>query len=385
MFADRTNWNLTPNRLSEALARRRAAGQEVLDLSASNPTATGLGCEREELLRALANPAALRYEPHPLGIETARLAIADYYRNRGVQIAAAGICLTAGTSEAYSFLLREFCNPGDEILVPAPSYPLFDFLAEIQDVRVARYPLVQAHGWQIDFAALEQAIGPQTRALIVVHPNNPTGHFCKPAEMARLEELCASRRIALIADEVFLDFSLADAPVPSFAALSRALTFTLSGLSKMAGLPQMKAAWMAVSGPEELRKAALERMEVIADTYLSVNTPVQLALREFLDERHGFVRQVLARVRTNLAEIDRQLAAQKSCSRLEMEGGWYAVLRVPATRTDEELAIELLETRGVYLHPGHFYDFPRDGFLVLSLIAPEEEFAEGCRRLLLMF
>ncbi|MBZ5529045.1 MAG: pyridoxal phosphate-dependent aminotransferase [Acidobacteriia bacterium] len=385
MFADRTNWNFAPNRLSAALARRRAAGQPLLDLSASNPAAVGIVYEREAILRALANPAALAYEPAAQGMEAARRAVAEYYRERGVEVAAGDICLTASTSEAYSFVFRTLCNPGDEILVPAPSYPLFDFLAEIQDVRVTRYPLVHEHGWQIDFHTLEKAMTPRTRAVIVVHPNNPTGHFCKPAEMARLDELCATRRIALIADEVFLDFPLTDAPAATFAANSRALTFTLSGLSKLSGLPQMKAAWLVASGPEEWKKAALERIEVIADTYLSVNTPVQLALPAFLELRRGFQRQLIERVRANLAELDRQLAAQKSCARLEVEGGWYAVLRVPATRTDEELAIELLESRGVYAHPGHFYDFPREGYLVVSLIAREEEFAEGSRRLLRMF
>lgn len=385
MFADRTNWNLAPNRLSEALARHRTAAKPIFDLSASNPAAAGFDYDREAILRALANPAALTYEPDPKGMEIARRSVAEYYRARGVNVAAADICLTASTSEAYSFVFRALCNPGDEVLVPAPSYPLFDFLAEIQDVRVIRYPLLHDHGWQIDFHSLDRTLTPRTRAVIVVHPNNPTGHFCKPAEMDRLNELCAARRIALVADEVFLDFALAGGPAPSFAADSCALTFTLSGLSKLSGLPQMKAAWLVSSGPDEWKKPALERIEVIADTYLSVNTPVQLALPAFLDERHGFQRQLLGRVRRNLGELDRQLGGRKSCTRLEVEGGWYAILRVPATRTDEELAIELLETRSVHVHPGHFYDFPCEGYLVASLITREEEFAEGIKRLLEIF
>jgi alanine-synthesizing transaminase len=385
MFADRTNWNLEPNRLSKSLARHRAAGKPLLDLSASNPTECGFRYENEEILKTLSDPASLKYEPNPKGLETARQAVAAYYAACGNEVPVEDILLTTSTSEAYSFVFRTLCNTGDEIAVPSPSYPLFDFLAEIQDVKLVRYPLVYDHGWQIDFHALERAITPRTRGIIVVHPNNPTGHFCKPEEVARLNEICSARQMAVIADEVFLDFVLAEQRPDSFAANARALTFTMSGLSKISGLPQMKAAWLIVSGPEELKAQALARLEVIADTYLSMNAPVQLAMPEFLELRHGFQEQLMERVRTNLAELDRQLAAQKSCSRLTVEGGWYAVVRVPATRPDEDLAIEMLTTKGVYVHPGHFYDFAGDGYLVVSLITPEKEFAEGIEALLAIF
>jgi aspartate/methionine/tyrosine aminotransferase len=304
------------------------------------------------------------------------------------------IFLTTSTSEAYSYVFRTLCDPGDEILIPEPGYPLFEFLAEIQDVRLARYPLVYDHGWQIDFHALAQAITPRTRAVIVVHPNNPTGHFCKPREMRELHEICAARDLAIIADEVFLDFALHQNCAATFAARARrfapnsaaaspgALTFTLSGISKICGLPQMKAAWLVLSGPDSFKQAALARLELISDTYLSANAPVQLALPAFLEQRAGFQRQLLARVTENLRELDRQLAQHKSCSRLEVEGGWNAVIRVPATRPDEELALALLESKGVYVHPGHFYDFPGDGYLVVSLIAAPQTFAEGLSRLL---
>jgi aspartate/methionine/tyrosine aminotransferase len=350
-------------------------------LSASNPTECGFHYRQEAILAALGQPEALCYHPDPLGLKSARDAVSDYYTDRQLKIDPANLVLTTSTSEAYSFVFRLLCNPGDELLIPTPSYPLFDFLADIQDVKLVRYPLFYDHGWHIDFHALEQAVTPRARGMIVVHPNNPTGHFTKPAEMRRLSQICAARGMAIIADEVFLDFGLEGRP-HSFGANQEALTFTMSGLSKVSGLPQMKLAWLAISGPEEQKREALARLEVIADTYLSLNAPVQLAAPVLLDQRHAFQQQLMDRVRKNLAELDLQLARQKACARLEVEGGWYAVLRVPATLPDEELAIELLERHGVYLHPGHFYGFSRDGYLVVSLITPERDFGEGVKQVL---
>jgi alanine-synthesizing transaminase len=385
MFAKRTNWNLETNRLSAALVAHRAAGKPLIDLTVSNPTECGFRYDEEAILGALGNPAALKYEPNPRGLDVARSAVARYYAERNATVSNDDIFLTTSTSEAYSYVFRTLCDPGDELLVPEPSYPLFEFLADIQDVRLVRYPLVYDYGWQIDFHALEQVITPRTRGVIVVHPNNPTGHFTKPDEMRNLNEICAARQIAVIADEVFLDFVLKEAQISTFAANSEALTFTMSGLSKICGLPQMKAAWLLVSGPAAWQAEALARLEVIADTYLSMSAPIQWAVPALLDQRHTFQKQLMVRVRENLSELDRQLAAQKSCSRLEVEGGWNAVMRVPATRSDEELALELLATRGVYVHPGHFYDFPSEGILVVSLITPESEFSSGLRQLLLHF
>src|SRR6266852_1553773 len=377
MFAKRTNWNLAPNRLSEALAVYRAAGKPMLDLTVSNPTECGFEYDSSAVLNALSNPAVLSYEPNPRGLESARRAVAGYYAERKDEVSVEDIFLTTSTSEAYSYVFRTLCDPGDEVLIPSPSYPLFDFLADIQDVRLVRYPLLYDHGWQIDFHALEQAITPRARGIIVVHPNNPTGHFAKQADIARLNSICSTREMAIIADEVFLDFALGENRPPSFAANRGAPTFTLSGLSKISGLPQMKAAWLIASGPQQWKSEALVRLEVIADTYLSVNAPVQLAIPRFLEERHVFQKQVMSRVRRNLAELDRQLAAQKAVSRLKVEGGWCAVLRVPATRSDEDLAINLLAARGVSVQPGHFFDFPSDGNLVVSLITAEAEFSRG--------
>jgi aspartate/methionine/tyrosine aminotransferase len=384
MFAGRTNWNLSPNRLADALARHRTDGRAILDLSASNPTECGFDYDRPAILGALQNPAALEYHPDPRGLKSAREAVRDYYAARGDDVSLDSIILTTSTSEAYSFIFRLLCDPGDELLIPAPSYPLFDFLADIQDVKLVRYPLFHDHGWHLDLHALDedQAVTGRTRGAIVVHPNNPTGHYTKAAERERLNQICATRRMALIADEVFLDFSLQGPQPPSFSVNHQVLTFTMSGLSKISGLPQMKLAWLVVSGPEEERREALDRLEVIADTYLALSAPVQLAAKDLLKQRHGFQKQLMARVRQNLAELDAQLAARSSCTRLEVEGGWYAILRVPATGSDEELAIRLLEEDGVYLHPGHFYGFPAEGYLVLSLIAREETFRLGLRHTL---
>jgi len=385
MFAKRTNWNMAPNRLSEALAAHRAAGKPLLDLTVSNPTECGFEYDRSAILKALSNPDALSYEPNPRGLESARRAVAAYYADRKEDVSAEDIFLTTSTSEAYSYVFRTLCDPGDELLIPSPSYPLFDFLAEIQDVSLVRYPLLYDHGWQIDFHALEQAITPRTRGVIVVHPNNPTGHFAKRAEIAKLNAICSARELAIIADEVFLDFALDGSRVASFAANRGAPTFTLSGLSKISGLPQMKAAWLIASGPRQWKREAVARLEIIADTYLSVNAPVQLAIPKFLEQRHAFQEQVISRVRRNLAVLDRQLAAQRASSRLTVEGGWCAVLRVPATRSYEDLAIELLTAQGVSVHPGHFYEFPADGYLVVSLLTAERIFSEGTSRLLSFF
>jgi len=385
MFAGRTNWNLNSNRLSEALAKHRAAGKPLLDLSASNPTECGFEYDRQAILKALSNPESLSYDPDAKGLLSARRAVAEYYSTLEIIVPVEDIILTTSTSEAYSFAFRVLCNPDDELLIPEPSYPLFSFLADIHDVKLVGYPLLYDHGWQIDFHALQQSITARTRGVIVVNPNNPTGHFCKPGEMQKLNEICSPRQLAIIADEVFLDFHLAATRPRSFAANTGCLTFTMSGLSKISGLPQMKAAWLIATGPEESKSEALARLEVIADTFLSMNAPVQRAMPVFLELRHGFQRQVLARVRKNLAELDKQLSAQSSCARLDMEGGWYAVVRVPATRSDEDVAIELLNAQGVYVHPGHFYDFPADGYLIVSLITPERDFNEGIKRLLSMF
>ena len=385
MFARRTSWNLSSNRLSAALQHQRSAGRAILDLTVSNPTECRFSYDSEAILAAFSQAEALRYQPEPFGLLCAREAVGRYYEEHGAGVAASRILLTTGTSEAYSFIFRLLCDPGDEVLIATPSYPLLQFLADIHDVKLARYPLFYDHGWHIDFHSLEKQITLKTRAMVVVHPNNPTGHFCSSDEIRRLQELCAISNIALVADEVFLDFTMDGAPRPTFTQDSASFNFTLSGVSKICGLPQMKLAWLVVSGPENVRNGALNRLEVIADAYLSMNTPVQLAAPALLSTRKQFQRQLLERVRTNLAELDRALVRQDSCSRLETQGGWNTVLRVPAVRSDEDLAVELVSGPGVHVHPGHFYDFPRDGHAVLSLITPPDIFREGIAKFLEFF
>ncbi len=382
MFAQRTNWNLAQNRLSSALAGLQTVGAAVIDLTASNPTTVDIQYPTEEILKALSQPHSLTYEPVALGLPSAREAVALYYAELGVLIDKQDVVLTVSTSEAYSYVFRLMCDPGDEVLVPAPSYPLFDFLAEIQDVRLVPYELVYDHGWQIEFESLRKGISKRTKAVMVVHPNNPTGHYCKQWEMDVLNAICSHHELAIVADEVFLDYSLDGGVRPSFASNRGALTFTLSGLSKISGLPQMKSAWIVVSGPEKLAREADARLEVIADTYLSPNAPIQWAMPSLLEMRMGVQKQLSARVIENLRALDQLLESQTSVKRLAFEGGWYAVLRVPVTRTDEELTIELLMKKHVMVHPGHFYNFAGEGYLVLSLITKSEEFGEGVRRLL---
>ena len=425
MFSDRTNWRLAPNRFTQAVEETRARGAHLLDLTASNPTRVGLEFDSEAIIGALRSPRALDYDPQAKGLQAAREAVANYYEfEPGVRaVDPERIVLTASTSEGYSYVFRLLCNAGDELLVPKPSYPLFEFLADLQDVKLVPYPLIYDHGWQMDFHSLQRAVTPRTRGVVAVHPNNPTGSYVKAAEVELLNKFCRERSLALIVDEVFLDYDLgtsgakagtgkddpdrsAESASPangkagvtldtgslhapgrddrdrSFAGNKQVLTFTLSGLSKISALPQMKVAWIVTSGPEEQVAGAMARLEVIADTYLSMNAPVQWAVPVLLEQRESIQRQLVARVKRNLEELDRQLAAQRACQRLYLEGGWYAVLRVPVTRSDEELAIALVIEQSVIVHPGHFYDFESDGYLVLSLIAPFGEFEEGARRIM---
>jgi alanine-synthesizing transaminase len=384
MFSRRTEWKLAQNRLTEAQQELRAAGTPVLDLTVSNPTRVGLHYDDEAILSSLASEGALDYDPQPKGLLSARQAVAGYYRAQHEEFAfdPESLVLTTSTSEGYSYLFRLLCNPGDEVLVPKPSYPLFDFLADMEDVKLAPYPLIYDHGWQIDFPSLYKTVNHHTRAVVVVHPNNPTGSYASDDERHALNRFCREYGLALIIDEVFLDYAHDGAPRSSFVANDQALTFTLSGLSKISGLPQMKLAWIAGCGPQAEVKTALERLEVIADTFLSLNAPVQLAAPVLLEQRRQVQPLLLDRLRTNLASLDRHLVRHKSCARLQMDGGWSVVLRLPAIKSDEELAIDVLRKVGVLVHPGHFYDFAGDGYVVLSLITPPQDFDQGTKRIL---
>ena len=384
MFSKRTEWKLTPNALTAAQQELRVAGRQIIDLTASNPTCVGLKYDAETILAALAPSESLVYDPQPKGLLGARKAVAHYYREQhdAFNVDPENIVLTTSTSEGYSYVFRLLCNPEDEILVPKPSYPLFDFLADLQDVRLIAYPLIYDHGWQIDFPSLYRAVNHRTRAVVVVHPNNPTGSFVREEDRGVLNSFCREYNLALIVDEVFLDYPHDGAYRSTFAANDDALTFTLSGLSKISALPQMKVAWVVTSGPDVHVAIAMSRLEVIADTFLSMNAPLQLATPTFLQQRKNLQPVLLDRIRANLEELDRELSRHASVQRLDMEGGWYAVLRVPVTQSDEELAIDILRKSGVLVHPGHFYDFPQDGYLVFSLITATAEFREGIRRAL---
>ncbi len=379
MFSFRTNWSLTPNRLSELLRERRARGLPILDLTESNPTRCSFALDAEEMLAPLHNPRALTYEPDPRGLCTARESVARYYSERGVLLEPDQIFLTASTSEAYSFVFRLLANPGDKILAPQPSYPLFDFLGALNDVEVLPYPLVYDDGWQMDLESLASRWDSRSRAVLVVHPNNPTGSYVKKHEAKRMIEICHQNRAAIIADEVFADYGFLADPerVVTHAPNSDALTFTLSGLSKICALPQMKLGWIVVNGPPELRSEAQARLEVIADTYLSVSAPVSLATPQWLAHRHAIQSQILERVQANLRKLDELLTSGLPVTRLRVEGGWYAILRVPSTRSDEDWAAEFLTQDGVAVHPGHFYDFPAEGFLILSLLPAPEVFEDA--------
>jgi alanine-synthesizing transaminase len=377
-FSSRTAWDVAETRLARALRERRAAGLPVLDLTASNPTRCGFAYDEAGILAALGDGAALVYDPEPRGMPRAREAVCRYYAARGAEVVAEQVFLTTSTSEAYSWLLRLLCDAGDEVLIAQPSYPLFDFLAQMEDVRLASYPLMYDHGWQIDFAGLRARVTPRTKAIAVVHPNNPTGHFTKEVERRELERLCGEFGLALIVDEVFLDYGTPGFEARSFATGEHpVLTFVLSGISKIAALPQMKAAWICAFGPERELQEALGRLEVVADTFLSMNAPVQCALPAWLAGCGEIQEQIRVRVRGNLKRLDQILLHTPAITRLEVEAGWYAVLRVPALGSDEELAMRLVEERGVSVHPGYFFGFAGDGWLVVSLLAAEEEFRQG--------
>jgi alanine-synthesizing transaminase len=387
MFSHRTNWRLNPNALTRAIEEVRASGKEILDLTGSNPTGAGVRPDAETVLAALANPESMRYDPQPRGLLAARQAVCRYYReaHEVFDLDPERLLLTTSTSEAYSYVFRLLCNPGDEILVPKPSYPLFEFLADLADVKLVPYPLLYDHGWQIDFDSLYKAATTQSHAVILVHPNNPTGSYASASETSAFNAFCRDYGLALIVDEVFLDYAHDGVPRSSFVTNVDALTFTLSGVSKISALPQMKLAWVATSGPPEIVAAAGARLEVIADTYLSMNAPIQHAAAVLLDQRRQIQPILLDRLRVNLAALDGQLAGHPSCTRLQVEGGWYAVLRVPALGSDEDLAVDILRKMGVIVHPGHFYDFPSEGHLVLSLITEPGAFREGVARLLRLF
>jgi aspartate/methionine/tyrosine aminotransferase len=384
MFSSRTPSNLTPNRLAQAVARRRAEGRDILDLTESNPTRAGLAYPAD-LLAPLGDSRGLVYAPHPFGAMSARSAVAADFGRRGLEVAADRVVLTTSTSESYAVLFKLLGDAGDEVLVPRPSYPLFDHLASLELVTARPYDLEYHATWTIDFDSVERAWTGRTRAVLIVSPNNPTGSFVKTHELDRLSHLCEERGAAIIADEVFAGYDLewgATAKAARVLDVSRALTFSLGGLSKSVGLPQVKLGWIAVGGPDAIVDGALARLELICDTYLSVSTPVQLAAGELLARGVTLRGEIAARVAANYRHLQNEVRGVPACRVLYSEGGWSGVLQVPSLETEEALILRLLTSDGILVHPGYFFDFPRESFLVLSLLTPETPFREGVRRLL---
>jgi len=377
MFSSRLDWRTPPNRFSRLIDEKRRAGCRLIDLTESNPTQAGL--DLPDPLPALLEPAARRYEPHPRGLRQTRESVAAYYGARGEVVDPERIWITSSTSEAYSLLLKLLAEPGEEILVPRPSYPLLDFLAALDGVQIASYRLSRGgSGWVIDESSLRAALTPETRAIVAVSPNNPTGNYLHERDREILLDVCRRHELALIVDEVFFDYGAGGASVVS---QGDSLCFVLSGLSKILALPQMKLGWIAASGPADLLADASGYLDIIADTYLSPNTPVQLAAPIWLERREEVQGRILERVRRNLGAMESR-RGDVPWEMVPVEGGWYAVLESPAwAAAEEEIVEELVELDEVIVHPGFFFDFPTGGYFVVSLLPPPEDFDEGLHRL----
>ncbi len=383
MFSSRVPGDLGPNAVAAAVERMRLSGRGYDDLTVSNPTDAAIEYPAG-LLDGLADPRALLYEPLPFGLPMAREAVSAEYARRGVRIPATHIVLTASSSESYALLFKLLCDPGESVLVPTPSYPLFEHLTRLDCVHALPYR-TEYHGtWTIDLEELRYSVDETTRAILVVSPANPTGAWLKRDELAALVELCAAHHLMLIGDEVFADYPIDPAPgaVRSVLDQGDVLTVSLGGLSKSVGLPQLKLGWMALRGPSALLQPALMRLEMAADAYLSVGTPVQVAAPGLLKAGHDVRLQIRQRVLGNyrqlLAAVDRHPAGQA----LRVEGGWSGVLRIPHTMPEDECVIRLLEQQHVLVHPGYFFDFPRDGYLVVSLLTRPDVFRSATDRLL---
>jgi alanine-synthesizing transaminase len=389
MFSQRIDWDLGPNELERLLQKMRAAGETLFDLTVSNPTRVGLGADAAEIVRALAHPEAAVYTPDPCGLPCARRAVAGYYADRGESVDPEAVLLTASTSEAYAMLFKLLGDPGDEVLIPRPGYPLLAYLANFEGLRPTAYPLRgdPYQGWCIDIDVLEALVTPATRAVVVVSPGNPTGNFLKAPELADLDAICRRRGLALIADEVFSDFGgpVTGSRIETAVNRTTALTFVLNGLSKAAGLPQMKLSWVVVGGEAAAAAAARRRLETLLDFYLSVATPVQLAAERLLHLRRPVQAKIRTRIAANSGVLEARCAGTAAIRPLVREGGWYAVLDIADAIPDETRVLQLLAQDRTLVHPGYFYDFHRDGYVVVSLLAPLDIFKTGITRLVTRF
>lgn len=364
--------------ITSVLEELRRAGTNILDLTESNPTRCGFSYPKEQIFGALADSRNMSYAPCAQGSLEAREAVCSYYKEKNIAVDPARIFLTASTSEAYSFLFRLLANPGDTVLFPCPSYPLFEFLSSLNDLTHGFYPLTYVDGWGIDLPELRLAITANTKALVLVNPNNPTGSFVKPEELAEINKICQDRSLPIICDEVFLDYKFEEGTSSlSLTQQDENLSFCLGGLSKSLGLPQMKLSWIIINGPSSTVDAAVSRLEIIADTYLSVNAPSQNALKEWFHLQPIIQKEIVQRIRRNRAFLTECL----SSSLLHSEGGWYAILSLSEDYQEEHWVLELLKKDHVLVQPGYFYDFQKEPYIVLSLLPAEDIFQEGLARL----
>jgi alanine-synthesizing transaminase len=389
MFSDRSDWDQHPNALSVLLQDKTSRGDAILDLTVSNPTRIGLNYDAEEILAALSQPRSMTYEPDPRGLMQAREAIAAYYADHGEGVDSDAVFLTASTSEAYSILFKLLGNPGDEILIPRPGYPLLSYLACFEGLNAVSYPLRydDRKGWSMDMDVLPALINPKTKAIVLVNPNNPTGSYVRRRELTELSQVCRDCELALIVDEVFSDFMAAENPdrVRTAVNHSIALTFVLNGLSKMAALPQVKLGWIVVTGDPDLSVKAMSRLEMMLDFYLSPSAPIQHAAKRLFQQRQMIQRQIFSRTASNTRFLEEQTAKTSNIRSLIREGGWYAVIEISDAVSDEDRAMQLLDQDNTLVHPGYFYDFHRDGFLVVSLLPPVDTFSAGITRLIEKF
>ncbi len=382
MFSHRTDWSFTSNPLMVQLNALKEKKVPIFDLTESNPTRAGICYPKEKILTPLRDAQNLLYRPEPFGDMKARQAICAMYKRQGIFIEPVQIVLTSSSSEAYSFLFRLLLNPKEAVLFPRPSYPLFDFLAQLNDVVMESYPLAYYDVWELSEEKLKAAIHENTKAVVVVNPNNPTGSFVKEDELTRLNHICRKHKLVLISDEVFWDYRFEDEKKDAKSLVDNkpVLTFTLGGLSKSLGLPQMKLSWIVVSGPQNRVEDALKRLEIIADTYLSVNTPSQNALSDWFLQKEKIQKQIKARIEKNKSVLLKALS-ETSLSLLRAEGGWYGIIRLCDTETEEKWAMDLLEHHHVFVHPGYFFDLEEGAHLVVSYLTPVDIFEEGIKRI----
>ncbi len=378
MFSHRTSWQRHPNRLAQLYEERRYSGLPILDLTVSNPTELELDYPLDRILHALQNRGLLHYQPDPKGLLTARLAVCQYYAEKAVFLDPANIILTSSTSESYGLLLKLLCNQGETILVPSPSYPLFEYLAQINDIGMQNYSLLYDGRWHIDIESIRTSMSPSTRVIILLNPHNPTGSFLQVGEFDRIAQIAQEHNCSLIVDEVFIDYKLdPNAYSQTTASTSEVLTFTLNGISKYIGLPQMKLGWITVSGPAETSNEAIARLEILNDTFLSVNTPVQIALPELLQNGKDTFSSVLRRIKGNHTFLQNSFLGGIPCDLFHSYGGWNAIIQMPRTKSDEMWALELLDKKGVYVYPGYFFDMLQSSVIVVSLLQRGDIFRQA--------